>query len=638
MSDLSRRLAELSPEKRKLLEARLRLQQGEGARTAVRPRDAASGPAPLSFAQERLWVLEQLGTAAGVYTMPYALRLRGRLDAEALRRALEELARRHEALRTVFAARDGAPVQVVLPAAPLALPVEEVEGEEGARRAAAEEALRPFDLERGPLLRARLLRLRPDAHLLLLVMHHAVSDAWSLDVLFREVCALYDAFARGGPSPLAPLPVQYADYAAWQREQVSGAALEEHLAFWRRELAGVPPVLDLPADRPRPPAQRFRGGRHRFPLPTALVERLREVAREEEATLYTVLLAGFQLLLARWSGEDAFVVGTPVTHRTRPELQALVGFFVNTLALRAELSGDPGFRELVRRVRRGTLAAFAHQDAPFDRVVEAVNPERDPSRSPLVQAMFSLRGALPAPHRGPELEVALEEGETGTAMFDLTLEVMEAQGGASAVLEYDADLFEPGTVLRMAEHFRLVLESAAAAPDRPLSELSLLSADERRRIESWTATAPPHPWGPPVHERVAAQARRRPGAVAVVSGAGRLTYGELLARADLLAADLRRRGVGPETVVGVRLGRSPELVVALLAVLRAGGAYLPIDPATPPDRVGLMLRDAGAGVVLGGAPARPHPAALTPRPPLPPVGEGEYDTVEGEDRSVEMPL
>ncbi|HEX2188309.1 MAG TPA: amino acid adenylation domain-containing protein [Longimicrobiaceae bacterium] len=614
MSDLHARLAELSPEKRRLLEMRLRLARGEDAPGAVRPRDPAAGPAPLSYAQERLWLTERLGAGAGVYTMAYALRARGPLDPDALRRALDETVRRHAALRTVFAGGDGAPVQVVLPAAPLPLPVEPVDGEAGADRAAREEAGAPFDLERGPLFRARLLRLAPEEHLLLLALHHAVADGPSLDVLFREVCDLYCAFARGEPSPLAPLPVGYADYAAWQRERVSGAALDEHLAFWREALAGAPTVLDLPTDRPRPPAQSHRGATHRFALPAAAMEGVRALAPAEDATTFMALLAAWQVLLSRYAGEEELVVGTAVTQRTRPELRELVGFFANTLPLRADLSGDPTFRELLSRTRTSVLAAYAHQDAPFDRVVEAVQPGRDPGRSPLVQVMFALRGAHPEPRTTAGVTFSLEERDTGTAKFDLTLEVADEGARPAALLEYATELFDAATVERMAEHLRVLLAGIAADPERRVSDLPLMSAEERRRVVSdWNATGRPFAAGPLVHELVAAQARRRPEAPAVVCGGAVLTYAELDARADALAAELRRRGVGPESRVAVRLERTAEMVVAQLAILKAGAAYLPIDPATPAERVAFMLADAGA-------------VEVTPLPPAPSParGEGEH--------------
>ncbi|HEX8276906.1 MAG TPA: amino acid adenylation domain-containing protein [Longimicrobiaceae bacterium] len=639
MSDLSQKLAELSPEKRRLLEARMKLSRGDAPRGGIRPRDPELGPAPLSHAQERLWLTERLGAGAGVYTMAYAVRLRGPLDADALRRAVDETVLRHEPLRTVFAERDGAPVQLVLPAVPADLPVEEVAGEAEARRAAREDAAAPFDLQTGPPFRARLLRLAPDEHRLLLAMHHAVSDGWSMDVLFRELAELYAAFAAGAPSPLAPLPVNYSDYAAWQREQVAGAALDAHLAWWRQALAGAPTVLDLPADRPRPPAQSFRGALHRFALPADAMAGLRALAADADATPFMALLAAFGLLLARYTGEDELVVGTPATHRTRPELHGLVGFFVNTLALRPDLRGDPTFRELLGRVRRATLDGQAHQDAPFDRVVDAVQPERDPGRTPLVQVMFALRGAHPEPRAAAGVEWTLQEEETGTAKFDLTLEVADEGPAATAAFEYATDLFDAATVERMAEHFRVLIAGIAAAPDRPVSALPLIPEDERRRVvREWNATDRPHPAGPPVHALVAEQARRHPNAPAVVAGDMALTYAELDARADRLAARLRERGVGPETRVGVLLERTPELVVAQLAVLKAGAAYLPIDPAVPDERIAYMLSDAGAPVVLASAATAGRVESFggevvrvdgTPLPPTPSParGEGEHDGV-----------
>jgi len=634
VTDLHERLAGLSPEKRRLLEARLRVAPAGSARGPIPRLDPAAGPAPLSFVQERLRLAEGMGAGAGVYNMAYAVRLRGRLDADALRAAVDEVVRRHEPLRTVFGERDGRPVQVVLPPAPLALPPEEVGGAEAARDAARREAEAPFDAERGPLFRARLLRVAADEHVILLTMHHAVGDGWSLDVLFRELTALYAAFVRGEPSPLAELPVRYADYSAWQREQVSGARLDAELAHWRSALSGAPAVLDLPADRPRPASQSFRGAIHRFDLPAGTLRGLRALAADAEATPFMALLAAFGVLLSRYAGADDLLVGTPVTHRTRPELQGLVGFFVNTLALRVDLSGDPSFRALLGRARATVLEAYAHRDAPFDRVVEAVRPERDASRNPLVQAVFALRDAFPEPCSAGGVEWTLEEMETGTAKFDLTLEVAEQGDGATAMLEYAADLFDAGTVERIAAHYRVLLAGIVADPDRRVSGLPLMEDAERRRVvEEWNATGRLYPSAPLVHERVAEQARIRPAVVAVTSGADSLTYGELDARAERLAAELRRRGVGPETRVGVLLARTPSLVVAQLAVLKAGAAYLPLDPALPEERVAFMLADAGVQWVVGEEPP-------TPPGPLSPASgrKGEPDGAEGEDRSVDIPL
>ncbi|HEX8273804.1 MAG TPA: amino acid adenylation domain-containing protein, partial [Longimicrobiaceae bacterium] len=629
---------------------------------------------PLSFAQQRLWFLHQLDPASPLYNMLSAARLHGPLDAAALGRALAEIVRRHEALRTGFAADAGEPVQVIAPPGSWRLEVEdlcgldELEREAEVRRRVQAEATRPFDLA-GPLFRARLLRAGPEEHVLLLCMHHIVSDGWSMEVLVRELDALYTAFARGEPSPLPELPLQYADYAVWQRERLRGPVLESHLAFWREQLAGAPATLELPTDRPRPAAQSFRGASLPVELDAGLTQALQGLARREGGTLFMMLLAAFQVLLARYAGTDDVVVGTPLAGRTRRETEGLIGFFVNTLPLRVDLSGDPAFTELVRRVRDGLLGAHAHQELPFDKLVEELRVERSLGHNPVFQVLLSPQG-LARPFEFGGVRAVPFAAESGTSKFDLSLVLQEDGSTLFGYLEFSTDLFEAATVERMRGHLLTLLGQVAADPARRISALPLLSADERRRVvREWNATDRPRPAGPPVHVLVAEQARRRPAAPAVVTGDAALTYAELDARADRLAARLRERGVGPETRVGVLLERTPELVVAQLAVLKAGAAYLPIDPSVPDERIAYMLADAGAPVVLasaatagrvesfaGGmvlvAPSPPGPlspasgrkgehdgveagsgapdGALTPRPPLPMLGEGEHDGVSVE--------
>ncbi|HEX8275797.1 MAG TPA: amino acid adenylation domain-containing protein [Longimicrobiaceae bacterium] len=604
MSELSQRLAGLSPEKRKLLELRLKLSQGAQAAAPIPPRPQPGDTAPLSFAQERLWLADQLGAGTGVYNMPHAVRLRGALDVEALQGALTAVVARHEPLRTVFEDAEGGPVQRILPPAPVPLPLERLAGSPEEREAEAErrmreDAARPFGLRRGPLLRAALLRLGEREHVLLLTMHHAASDGWSMGVFFRELCAAYDALAAGEEPRFAPLPIRYADYAAWQREQLAGAGMERDLAWWRDELEGAPTTLEMPTDRPRPAVQSFRGARHAFTLPGGLAERLRTLARGEEATLFMVLLAGWQLLLARWSGQDDLVVGSPVANRHRAETEGLVGFFVNTLVFRGRLDGDPSFRELLRRARRSTLGAYAHQDLPLEAVLDALRVERDPARNPLFQAALVLQNA-PADGlamRGVELEFVGQEG--GTAKFDLTLEAWESADGIGGSIEYAADLFDAETAARLAEHFRTLLESAAADPDARARSLPLTGEGERREtVEAWSRSGDPESCYAPLHRRFEAQADRVPDAVAVEMGDERVTYAELDRRAGRLARVLRSRGVGPDARVGLCVRRSPEMVVALLAILKAGGAYVPLDPGYPAERLDFLLRDSDARVLV----------------------------------------
>ncbi|HEX2190338.1 MAG TPA: condensation domain-containing protein, partial [Longimicrobiaceae bacterium] len=600
---------------------------------------------PPSFAQQRLWFIDQLDPGSAAYNLRFPLRLRGTLDVPVLRRALSAVVARHEALRTVFAAEGGEPVQVVRPPEPVPFPavdlgrLAEERREAEAARLAGEEALRPFDLSRGPLLRATLLRLGDGDHAALFTMHHVVSDGWSMGVLVRELSALYHAFSRGEPSPLPELPVQYADYAVWQRERVSGEALEAQLAWWRERLAGAPPTLELPADRPRLPAGEAPAQTCLVELPPGLTRRLRELAQAEGATPFMALLAGFSLLLARYSGQDDVVVGSPIAGRTRSELEGLIGFFVNTLALRTDLSGDPSFRGLLRRVREATLGAFQHQDLPFERLVEELAPERSLTHAPLFQVMFALQNTEQSALRLGELRMEpLPPGE-GVTQFDLDLSLQEGPERIVGTLRYRRDRFDAPTVERMLAHFRILLEAALAAPDRPVSGLPLLAGEERARVlEAWNATARAYPRGRCLHELVAEQAARTPDAPAVVFEGRVLVYAELDARADRLAHGLRLRGVGPEARVAIAVEKGFEMALAVLGVLKAGGAYVPLDPAYPPERLAWMLEDSGARVLLTQESLRQRlpefagevcfvPTDGTPLPrPLPRKGGGENGT------------
>ncbi|HEX2516297.1 MAG TPA: amino acid adenylation domain-containing protein, partial [Chloroflexota bacterium] len=598
----------LSAQKRAVLDALLR-REGTAPAPAPDPQPAIPRrqegvPLPLSFAQQRLWFLDQLEPGSGAYNLPAAVRLEGPLDVDVLARALDALVARHEALRTTFAAAEGRPEQVVAPALAVPLPVADLSAlAPDAREAAVisrarAEAGAPFDLTAGPLLRAALLRLGPAEHVLLLTLHHIVADGWSRGVLLRDLSALYAAQARGEAPALPALPVQYGDYAAWQRGWLRGEVLEGQLAYWRAALAGLPP-LDLPADRPRPPVRSSDGAAVTALIPPPLVAALKRLAEGEGATLFMVLLGAYQALLGRYSGQADLAVGAPVANRARPELEGLIGFFANTLVLRADLSGAPTVRGHLARVREACLGAYAHQDVPFEKLVDELQPQRDPSRTPLVQVAFSLQHALPA---GPDFGgLSLEPLPEGgaTAKFDLTLALEETPAGLRAVAEYSTDLFQRETVQRLLGHYQALLEGFVAEQDGRLDDLPLLSDQEAQRLlRQWNATARPYPHQRCVHHLVAEQAALAPQAVAVAGPAGSLTYGELNACANRLAHHLLSLGVRPETRVGVCLGRSPQLVVAFLAVLKAGGAYVPLDPAYPPERLAGMLEDAGALAVL----------------------------------------
>ncbi|HEY4561927.1 MAG TPA: condensation domain-containing protein, partial [Thermoanaerobaculia bacterium] len=496
---------------------------------------------------------------------------------------LDEVVSRHEILRTTFAATGREPVQVIHAPRPFELTVVDLAGlpetkiEPAAQGLTREDLRRPFDLARGPLARATLLRLGEEEHVLLFAMHHIVSDGWSMGVLAREVGALYPAFAAGQASPLPVLPVQYADYAAWQRSWLLGEVLAEHVAFWRRRLAGAPALLHLPTDRPRPAVQRYRGARIDTWLPPEAAAALRALGREQGATLFMTLLAAFAVLLQRHAGEDDVVVGSPYANRDRPELEGLIGFFVNTLVLRVELAGDPGFPELLARVRETALGAYAHQALPFEKLVEELQPERSLAHSPLFQVMLALQNAPGAALDLPALSLRPEERPQEISKFDLTLTVTESAGSLLCQWRYNTELFEPATMTRRAEHLGNLAAALAADSGHRLSDLPLLGDVERRQLlVEWSQGETVRTAPRCLHELVEEQAARRPGAVAVVWEGGELSYAELDRQANRLARRLRRLGVGPEVPVGLCAERSPEMVLGLLAVLKAGGAYVPL--------------------------------------------------------------
>ena len=494
MSDLSERIAKLSPERRELLERRLKAQAAGAAGPRPIHKVSRDSSLPLSFAQQRLWFLEMLEPRGGAYNVPAALRLAGELDAETMRRAFEEIVRRHETLRTTFDVQGGEPVQVISDPGNFDLPLDDLshlpaaEREAEADRLATAEAAEPFDLGRGPLIRARLLRLAQEEHRLLVTLHHIVCDGWSMGVLVRELSVLYEAYAKGGESPLPELPVQYADYAAWQRELLAGEALEGELRYWRSQLAGVPPALDLPTDRPRPTVQDYRGATCRFDIPAEINYRVLELSRREGVTPFMTLLAAFQVLLHRYTGQSDFSVGTPIANRNRLEVEPLIGFFVNTLVMRADLSGDPTFRELLARTKETAFGAYAHQELPFERLVEELQPERDLSRTPLFQVMFTSQNDPTPDVRLPRLTVTRLPLDSGTSKFDLTLNVTDGRDKLRAEFEYSTAIFDEHTVARMAGHLRVLLEGIAADPGRRISSLPLLTDAERQQLlVEWNA-------------------------------------------------------------------------------------------------------------------------------------------------------
>jgi amino acid adenylation domain-containing protein len=603
--DFRQRLADLSPAKRALLELRLKENRLRSFTDAAIPRRTTRDSAPLSFAQQRLWFLDQYEPNSPVYNVPGALRLRGFLDVAALKRSLDGIVRRHEALRTKFSMVEGEPLQVILPSLSVSLSVvyltdlSESEREDEARHLAAEETRRPFDLAQGPPVRMMLLCLAENEHVLLLTMHHIVSDGWSMGVLHRELSVLYQAFSRGKPSPLPDLPIQYADFAVWQREWLQGEVLEKQLSYWKKQLEGIPAVLNLPTDRPRPAVQSFRGKRQSLELSKELTQGLKALSRKEGVTLYMTLLAAFQTLLYRYTGQEDIVVGSPIANRNRSEIEGLIGFFVNTLVLRSDLSGNPSFRELLGRVRKTVLEAYDHQDLPFEKLVEELQPERSLSHSPLFQVMFVLQNVPNTGVEFEELSVSPVRVGAETAKFDLTMSMHETPKGLSGSLQYNTDLFDDATLTRMLGHCRVLLEGLVANPEQRLSDLPILTEAERHQLLiEWNDTGRDYPKDKCIHELFEEQVERTPDAVAVIFEDQQLTYRELNTRANQLAHYLGKLGVGAETLVGICVECSIDMIVGLLGIIKAGGAYVPLDPSYPKERLAFMLEDTQSAVLI----------------------------------------
>lgn len=564
-------------------------------------------PPPLSFAQQRLWFLDQLQPGNPAYNFASAVRLRGPLHEDALAQSLGEIVRRHQVLRTTFTTIDEQPVQVIHPwpedQAAWPIPVIDLEQREGqearARQLIQEEARYPFNLAEGPLLRARLLRLAEADHILLLTFHHISFDGWSEDIFFRELGLLYSGLTTGRAATLPPLPLHYADFAGWQRDWLKGELFETQLAYWRQQLGGHLPLLRLPTDHPHPPIQTFQGATQTSRLPRELVEALKTLSQQAGVTLFITLLAAFKALLYRYTGQADILVGTPVANRNRSELESLIGFFVNTLVLRTNLAGNPTGRELLERLRTVALNAYAHQDLPFEQLVEVLQPERDLSHQPLFQVMFGLQTRSTPISTLGDLSLTPVEVENNTAQFDLSLFVEERGLDLITAWEYNTDLFEAETITRLAGHWQNLLVSLVAHPEKRLSDFSLLAGPEAQQLlHLWNNTALAYPHDRCLHHLFEAQVEKTPEAIAVVFEEHSLTYQELDRQANRLAGYLQTLGVGPETLVGIAVERSLEMVVGLLAILKAGGAYLPLDPAYPPARLAFTLADAGVSLLL----------------------------------------
>ena len=547
--------------------------------------------APLSFAQQRLWFLDQLTPGKALYNLPLALDLDGPVNVETLRRALDEIVRRHEPLRTVFPSVGGRPYQDVLTHRAFELPVEDLshlsadDQHAVLDRRIVEEVRRPFDLTRGPVIRASLLRRDSIRHVLVLIVHHISFDGWSTGVFFRELTALYDAFGSGRPSPLPELPIRYTDFARRQRDWQGGEAYQRQLSYWQEQLKAPRPVLALPTDRPRPATQTHLGQSHHVMMSDALMSALQERSRREGVTVFMTILAAYATLLHRLTGQDDLVIGTPIANRTREDIEPLIGFFANSLALRFRVSGNSSFLDLLTQTKQVALGAYANQDLPFEAIVEDLNPDRTLTHTPIVQTFLvfdNSQRAVRGTGAAGDIFLRRRDVTTGTSKFDMTLFVRRAVEGWRTSLESSTDLFDAATGSRMLRAFCGLVESVVDDPSRPIARFPLLDEDDRRQVTvDWNATAAPYPQHQTIVDLVEAQVARTPDANALWCGEQRVTYAELNARANLLARALRRRGVGADDRVAICLNRSADLVVAVLAVLKAGAAYVPLDPAYP---------------------------------------------------------
>ncbi|ASS75346.1 hypothetical protein CIG75_10315 [Tumebacillus algifaecis] len=602
------RMSKLSPEQRAVLEKRLQAAQTPTQALELIPRRSGEGPLPLSFAQQRLWVLDQLDQGTTAYNMPFAVRLSGFLDVLALEATLNTIIARHATLRTKFAKGedDGQPMQLI--ASELHLPLafidlqhlSQAEQEAETKRRLIAETKTPFDLSQGPLIRFSLLQLGTSEQILLLSMHHIISDAWSIGVVFlKEFAELYGVLSTGRPSQLAELQIQYADYAAWQRQRLAGSMFDEQVSYWKRQLADLP-ALQVPTDRPRPPVLTHNGAQERFTLNNELTETLQTLSNRIGASLFMTLLAAFQVILSRYTGQEDFAVGTPIAGRTSKETEALIGFFVGTLVMRADLTDNPTFEELIERVKKTALQAYDHQDVPFDQLVNELQVERDMSRSPLVQVMFTLQNAPLTSVELPGLTISALSLESITAKFDLELLFHESPDGLVGHLKYNTDLFERDTIARFTSHLQTLLQAVAGNPTCPVADLPLMPQSERERLltigSGRQAAHEPAPLC--AHDLVAKQAQRTPDRIAVIFEEQRLTYRELDLRANQVAHYLRALGAGPDTLIGLYVERSADLAIALLGIFKAGAAYVPIDTAYPRERVALILEDTAAPLLL----------------------------------------
>ncbi len=608
MADLHDFVRGLSPEERDFLWRRLSsiTNKAKNSPLTIPPlQRPESALIPLSFSQQRLWFLHQLDPTTPMYNIPAAVRMRGRLDLKALDLTLNEIVRRHEALRTRFCFVDGHPAQMIAVSLKVDLTIRDArrlpDGEvaQAIQSFVEFEVRQAFDLTKDSLLRCSLLRIADDEHILVFTVHHIVSDGWSMGVLLYEMTALYDAFTNNRPSPLPDLPIQYADYASWQQRWIQSEELKARLSYWTEKLEGAPPLSTFPTDNPRPPIQTYRGALITKTFSRDLSTAVKELSHQKSVTLFMTLLAAFNVLLSRYSGQKDVLVGSPIANRNRPEIENLIGFFVNTLVFRTNLSGDPTFEELLARVRQTTTEGYAQQDLPFEKLVEDLRPERDLSHSPLFQVMFVLQNTPRPPLTLTNLNLELLPADSGTAKFDLTLYLEDTAQGLSVMAEYNVDLFDAETMARLTEHYKNLLEGVIANPNQRISQLPLLTGAEKQKlIDGWNDARVTYPRDDGLQCLVEQQVGHTPDAIAVVNDGNRITYRDLNARANQLARHLRSLGVGPEVLVGICMDRTPEMVIGLLGILKAGGAYVPLDPAYPKERLAFILKDSQASVLI----------------------------------------
>jgi len=607
MNDFDRRIAAFSPEQQALLELRLKQKQSiKPSPTSTISKRVKDDYIPASFAQQRMWFQDQMGRKSSISNnIPISLEIRGRLDVKVLERSIQEIIQRHEVLRTTLKTVNDCLVQIISPIVDFTLPLIDlrllspVEREAKKQQLTFAEACQPFDLSSNLFLRVTLLRLKETEYIMLMTLHHIVADAWSIGVFFHELNQLYQAFATGKPSLLAELPIQYADFAVWQRQNLQGAFLDKELAYWKQQLVNAPSLLQLPTDRPRPSIHSFAGKKQFFVLSKTLTQSLKKLSQQTQTTLFTLLLAAFQTLLYRYTGQEDILVGSPVANRDCAEIEGLIGCFINTVVLRSHLRGNLSFREFLGRVREMVLSAFEHQNLPFEKLVDELKLLRNLSHAPLFQVMFVLQNATSSQNvQLPDLDLRYSLVDNRTSQFDLTIHLVEEEFGLVGRLEYSTDLFDDSTIGRLIGHFETLLTGCTENCDRSISQLPLLSPEERKQILQWNQTEADYSQHACIHQLFEAQVAKTPDVIAVVCGQQQLTYRQLNRRANQLAHYLQKKGVKPEVFVGICVERSLAMLVGILGILKAGGAYVPLDPTYPPQRLAWVLSNSQVSVLL----------------------------------------